>query len=322
MKKVDLVVPGLFNLPAHEINKQELEQSTPCLHRLLRFANQIPNAVQDFDKILLHRLGLEQGGLPYAYAMNKNPDKDSAQVLFKPVYLKSDINNAIVFPVNECEEDTALIINDLSDYFKEDCSLTELPENTWAMTLHHCQPPKGVPHYLTATGKKVTHYLQQAKSNLEWYKLFNEMQMFLFQHELNQKRLKQGLPIINSLWCWGADDYSGEFLQNTQWFCDDVLMQSLGRLYTGQSLPITAIGNSHLEPHVIIIDLSLLKALKGDWNVNVLELLQKFENDCLQAIMLNGSSEICLYTGGDVNVNYKPWMAWKFWKTTGYTLIN
>lgn len=319
MNKVDLVVPGLLNLPQHEINRAGLIESTPCLHRLLRFAKQVPNTVYDIDEILIHRLGLKQGALPYAYALNIT--QDSLQVLFKPVYLKSDINNAIVYPVDDYEGDIDLVINDLSDFFKADCSLETLGDNNWLMTLHHCQPPIEIPHYLTATGKKVTHYLQQSKSNLEWFKLFNEMQMFLFQHDVNQNRTNAGLPMINSLWCWGADDYRGEVLENTAWFCDDTLMGGIGRLYCGEALPITAL-DKHKDSDAIVVDLSLLKALKGDWNVDVFDLLLKFENDCVQPIMQSASSEICLYTGGEFNFYFKPRMTWRFWKGPGYSLVN
>ena len=318
MKKVDLVVPGLLNLPAHEINTQSLADCTPCLHSLLRFARQIPNTTYDIDDILIHRLGLKQGALPYAYALN--PVKQSAQVLCKPVYLKSDINNAIVYPVEDNDGDIDILINDLSDYFKEDCSIENLSPDSWLMTLHECQPPTSIPHYLTATGKKVTHYLQQAKTNLEWFKLFNEMQMYLFQHDINQKRTSAGLSIINSLWCWGADEYTDEVLQDTAWFSDDALMQDIGRLYCDESLAVSALGG-HQHKDAIVIDLSFLKALKGDWKLDVTDLLLTFEKNCLQPLMQSGSSEVYIHSGGEFNFSYKPWMTWKFWKRNAYSLI-
>jgi hypothetical protein len=318
VRKVDLVVPGLLNLPAHEINTEGLIESTPCLHRLLRFATRIPNTAYDIDNILIHRLGLKQSALPYAYA--HNPVEQVAQVMFKPVYLKSDMNNAIVYPVDDFNGDIAILINDLSDYFKEDCSVKLLPDNSWLMTLNGCIPPTSMPHYLTATGKKVTHYLQQAKANLEWFRLFNEMQMYLFQHDINQKRTDAGLPTINSLWCWGADDYAGEVIQQTVWFSDDVQMQEIGRLYCNESADLTAL-DEHKDKDAIIVDLSFLKALKGDWNLDVFELLLKLEKNCLQPLLQLDSVQLCLHTGGEFNFHYKTWMKWKLWRRDTYSLI-
>ena len=63
-----------------------------------------------------------------------------------------------------------------------------------------------LPHYLSVLGKKISSYLQQARVNLQWYKLLNEMQMFLHQHPHNQQRLLEGQLMFNNLWCWGSAD--------------------------------------------------------------------------------------------------------------------
>ena len=57
---IDLVLPGLLNLPAHELNLDELASSTPILHKLLRFAERVNSSITDFDDILIKRLGLQQ----------------------------------------------------------------------------------------------------------------------------------------------------------------------------------------------------------------------------------------------------------------------
>src|SRR5210317_683428 len=112
---VDLVFPGLLNLPGYEIESEDLLASTPNLHKFLRYATREKNTAYDIDRILISLLKLEQAGLPYAEAVSGRSDQ--FQLLFKPVYLKSDINNAIVFPVED-KDDIAILINDLSDYFK------------------------------------------------------------------------------------------------------------------------------------------------------------------------------------------------------------
>jgi hypothetical protein len=35
-------------------------------------------------------------------------------------------------------------------------------------------------------------------------RLMTELQMLLHEHPVNQQRARQGLPIINAVWCWGA----------------------------------------------------------------------------------------------------------------------
>lgn len=319
MNRIDLIFPGLLNLPTYELHDEDLKLAMPGLHKLLRFATRIPNSQFDIDKILIQCLGLKQKALPYAFAMNT---KRQPQLLFRPVHLKADINNAIVFPVTDNPDDINQLINDLSIYFKGDCHIKLVAENLWLMHIPECQPLQEVPHVLTATGKKVTHYLEQARSSLAWYKLFNEMQMFLYQHDINQQRFNSGLPMINSLWCWGGDEYQGESIHNIHWFADDELMNGIGRLYCGTASSIPSIRETAVDTDCIVVDLSLLKSLKGDNNDSVMQVLQQFETRCVQPLIQNSAHEIHLHTGGRYDFQFRPSMAWKFWRKAGYSLVN
>jgi hypothetical protein len=312
--QIDLVIPGLFDLPSYELDEAELQTQTPALHRLLSFANRETNSYFDIDEILIDTLGLKQVALPYAYACQAV--QSGYGVLFKPVHLKADMNNALVFPVSESEENINHLINDLEGYFKVDFNIKGLPGNLFLMHLHEVQPLLGVPHYLSATGKKVTHYLEQAKSNLGWFKLFNEIQMFLFQHPVNRFREKQGLPLINSLWCWGADRWQGETFSNRSWFSDDHEMQALGKLYCGESSELDDIQAKDLKQQVTIIDLSLIRSLKGYSQQSLLQLLADIENKYLQYLLERRSHSIRLLAGGSFNVSYQNAMRYRFWKKT------
>jgi hypothetical protein len=311
-KQIDLVIPGLFDLPLYEIDEAELQAQTPALHRLLRYAKRQSNSRFDIDEILSEVLGLKQNALPYAHACK--PTDSGYSLLFKPVHLKADMNNALVFPVTESDENISHLINDLQDYFKVDFDIQSLPGNLFLMQLHSIQPTLELPHYLSATGKKVTHYLEQAKSNLDWFKLFNEIQMFLFQHPLNRYREKQGLPLINSLWCWGADRWQGETFSNRSWFSDDSEIQALGRLYCGESSELDDIQARELKQLVTVIDFSLIRSLKGHSQQPLLELLVAIENKYLQYLLEKGSHRIRLLAGSSFNVCYQSTMRYRFWK--------
>ena len=277
----------------------------------MRYADRVNNLDTDFDDILIKRLGLKQKALPYAHAFNLH--KNSQQFLFKPIHLKTDINNAIVFPVEADSHDILKLINDLKDFFKEDCNIKSLPDNSWLMTLIEVQPITETPHYLSALGKKVTHYLDQAKTNLQWLKLFNEIQMYLYQHDINQQRQSKGQPLINSLWCWGADAYNDEQLNDTLWFCNDSHLQKIGELYCAHSETLEDINKTDIKSDVIIVDLSLLKLLKGQ-NHNIQQALESVEQKYLAPLLQTNKYNINVHTGGDFNLHFKPSMAWKFWK--------
>ncbi len=309
--QVDLILPGLLDLPVQELDAATLQQATPALHRLLRFASRETVAACDFDDVLLQRLGMKQAALPFASALQASTKGQS--LCFRPVHLKADINNAIVFPIDENHEDVDIIINGLSDFFKQDCDIEKRPDQSWLMTLKTVRPVDGVPHYLSALGKKVTHYLQQAKSNLDWFKLFNEMQMFLHQHAVNQRRQQNGQLLINSLWCWGADDYQGEKSIDRQWFSDEADLAALGELLGAAVHPFSDLKTGALNQSAIIIDLSLLKALKQDPDADLTAVLARLEQQCF-APMLKSKVDITLHTAAGLNLHYRPSREWQFWK--------
>lgn len=55
-----------------------------------------------------------------------------------------------------------------------------------------------------ALGDDVLPHLPEGASGARWRQLWNECQVVLHQHPLNAKRASAGLPIVNSLWFWGA----------------------------------------------------------------------------------------------------------------------
>lgn len=306
---IDLVIPGLFNLPTDELSIAFDRQPMPFLHRLLRFANWFPTAVENVDALLIQRLQLEQSGLPYAQAVR--PGSKSA-LLFRPVHLQAGLNNAIVHPV-DLNEESSILINDLSDYFKVDCDIEELPGSGWIMHLHQVEPVYGTPNYWSVLGKKLTHYLEPSANNLDWFKLFNEMQMFLHQHPLNLQREAQGQASINSLWCWGADAYRNETCSDIDWYADDPLFRALGNLYTGRSAELSEFNTAAAGVDKIVIMLSLLKYLKGENDQNVVFELARLER-LLASSMSGNHYRIRLHTGSDQVIEYRPMHRFRRWR--------
>ena len=310
--QIDLVIPGLFDLPLYELDEQGLQDQTPALHRVLRYARRIDNRCFDIDEILVDTLGLSQKVLPYAHAC-KGSNAGYA-VLFKPIHLKADINNALVFPVQESNDNISQLINDLQDFFKDDFTIHTLDDGLFLMHLHQVQAMLDIPHYLAAAGKKVTHYLEQAKSNLQWFKLFNEIQMFLFQHPLNQQRRQQGMPEINSLWCWGGDCWQGESFSQRTWFSDDVEMKALGRLYCADSCGLDEFAGSDHHQHAILVDLNILRSLKGDRDQDLMQLLMDIEQKYLSPLMHSTAHDLRIRAGASFDLQFSRSMAGKFWR--------
>lgn len=56
----------------------------------------------------------------------------------------------------------------------------------------------------TALNKAVGAYLPTGEGAIKWAAFTNELQMLLFEHPVNQAREAKGLPVINSIWCYGG----------------------------------------------------------------------------------------------------------------------
>lgn len=59
-----------------------------------------------------------------------------------------------------------------------------------------------------ALGRNVHGLLPRGGQALRWHQVFNEIQMLLYAHPLNQAREARGELTINSVWFWGGGDSS------------------------------------------------------------------------------------------------------------------
>ena len=55
-----------------------------------------------------------------------------------------------------------------------------------------------------AAGKDVRQYLPSGADALDWHRRFNEVQMLLHEHAVNEAREARGEPAVNSVWFWGG----------------------------------------------------------------------------------------------------------------------
>ncbi|MDO8261945.1 MAG: hypothetical protein Q7T21_01835 [Gallionella sp.] len=66
-----------------------------------------------------------------------------------------------------------------------------------------------------AAGRNVHNLLPKGAEALRWHRLFNEIQMLLFAHPVNEAREARGELPINSLWFWGGGCGVNSTLQKT-----------------------------------------------------------------------------------------------------------
>lgn len=320
--QLDLIIPGLFDLPLETLDPAFLENSLPALNSFLRYARASKNSVFELEPILSDCMGWQNYQvLPFAQAFVDQGAGDRHQyILFRPIHLKVDMHNAIVVPLQNNQtnnDDISILINDLESYFNVDCDIQSVAGGHWLMYLKQFDPPRHYPHYLSVIGKKADPYTEQSKHRLPWYKLINEMQMYLHAHEINQNRLQAGLLTINSLWFWGAGSLPQQSRKRARWVCDDELLKRYAGVSGIETSECADLETSHFNQDCIICDLSLLEALKSGDEMNLQELLQRIEaqlfNPLLRAVRTRHCS-LKLRAGSQFDYQMRSWSRFKWWR--------
>lgn len=176
--------------------------------------------------------------------------------------------------------------------------------------------------------KNINNFLPAGKESIAWHKAFNEIQMLLHEHPLNQAREARGELVINSVWFWGGGSIpqSAESPYTQVWSNDD-LPRSLALASDAQygKLPSDAAiwqqrathGN-----HLIVLDTLYGKSIYKDaygWRENLKKLEQNwFAPLCLalQKKNINQLTITAINENDSLNFAIKRANLWKFWLTT------
>jgi hypothetical protein len=323
---LQIVLPGLFDLPLHELEPGFADRQLPRLNRLLGQATPRANRDYTIDAILRSALELPAADAPAALPIAQAFADDDAQpgrlMLVEAIHLQADLHSAIAVPIPpnaENLEHIDIIINDLRDLFNVDFDITAIALGRYLLRLRAFEPPTHYPHPLSVLGKSINPFIEQSRAVLPWYQLLNEIQMFMHQHPLNQQRLQQGQPSINSLWAWGAGAPPA-LARRPAWFCDDPL---LNRFATSAGLrvePCAGVGARGTLDAAVIVDLRLLQLLKGGLGGGFEQLLLDIERNLLApvfAALAGRPATLLLRAGYRFDFELKPSARLKFWRRPG-----
>lgn len=320
--KVQIVLPGLFDLPLEEFEPGLLANDLPHLNRLLRLAT--PQSTQSYsiDEILKTALGFDNpGGLPLAQAFARAEDQEPGHLLLsQAIHLQAGLHSAVIVPVQDNPDnlhDIGIIINDLNDIFNVDCNITAVADGLFLVHLNGFAAPTHYPHILSVLGKTANPYIEQSRQVLPWYQLLNEIQMFMHQHEVNTERTSRGLLPINSLWCWGAGAVPQGFNAKLAWYCDDPVLNQFARSLGLNPKSCVNINRVDDSGDVILIDLRLIELLKIGVATELDQLLLDIDRNLLKPLLVaaaKGRSDLTLRAGYEFDFELKPTAKMKFWR--------
>ncbi len=284
------VIPGLFHLSAADLAFLSEEQY-PVLSHFFKHSKCLKTQNMQLDDVLCEQLNSSDKVLPlvqYFSSLNN-------ALIATPIKLKADINSTWIQPA-QITSNTHQIMLDMADFFVDDLSILKRIDEHYIIQFKKTQVVTHLPHYLTVLGKKFDAYQQSIRAHLEWFKLVNEIQMFLHGHALNQSA--HGQPFMNSLWFWGGDstlclDHS-KFIRS-----DDKLMQlALSR-------------DRQQAQDRVIIKMDLVKYLKLNSELELDAFFYQFEQE-LKGLNLK---KVCIDTADGQKFVFNSWCKLKFWQT-------
>jgi hypothetical protein len=334
---VQIILPGLFDLPLEELEARFIVDDLPALNRILGLSSARDNNDFTLDAMLSSALNIrpqvsgsgagetEAGGadgLAMAQACANDHQDPRRLLLAEAIHLQADMHGAIAVPISsdsENKDDIYIIINDLGDLFNVDCDIKSIGEGRYLLELKQFDSPTHYPHPLSILGKSISPFIEQSREILPWYRLVNEFQMFMYQHPVNQRRQLEGRLTINSLWVWGAGEQPTLDLQ-PQWYCDDPL---LNRFASSLGLPLESCRNIAAgddSNDAVIVDLRLLQYLKSglDWNLD--ELLLDIDRSILEPLLKSlprRPGPLKLRGGYHLDFELRPADRFKFWRRPG-----
>ncbi len=202
MKNVHLVIADLF-LPKEYAAGTGLH--LPALEKILaRGAStaRTDMAGRYFEDALCEIFKVEGGLAPVSAAFDALAP--GCWLRADPVHVRLQREQVVLLPVNVCEEEAALFCASLNEHFKGQGMEFFAPHpQRWYVQLD-AQPDIVTVPLSQAVGRNMHGNLPAGPDARRWHQLFNEIQMLLFAHPLNESREARGEMPVNSVWFWGG----------------------------------------------------------------------------------------------------------------------
>lgn len=210
---LNLLIPNLF---WPDVSQPQIynDLSTPSLEILLSKSISMRHPSQEMEIWLCKTFKIaKQQSWPIAPIMLHTDGSDLMKtskdfwMRADPVHLRIEQNHIMladsqVFKISQ--EEAKQIVQDLNrNLGSHDFSFLSLRPDRWY--IRTSRAPEMQTHTLgQVTGMNINNFLPTGNESIIWHKIFNEIQMLLYEHPINQVRESRGELIINSVWFWGG----------------------------------------------------------------------------------------------------------------------
>jgi hypothetical protein len=200
-----IVVPELF-LPREAAAQACAGMALPALEQLLARADAQPLAADSLEAWMCAAFGVDDGAVaPVMLLADGGTPGDAYWLRADPVHLMLRGSEMILRPLSALDAGEAgQLCEALNRHFAGQ-GLQFIAPHPLRWYLRLDQAPEVVMHSLAqVAGRDARHFLPHGPGALAWHKLFNEIQMVLYGHPVNDAREARGEWSINSIWPWGG----------------------------------------------------------------------------------------------------------------------
>ncbi|MDC9725961.1 MAG: hypothetical protein PSN44_08635 [Gammaproteobacteria bacterium] len=231
-----------------------------------------------------------------------------------PCYLHADRDRLLLFTdglalsANESDQ----LIAEIQPLFEEfGGKVIQSSPNNWCLELES-MPELSFSALPDVAGKGIENALPKGVEQRDWIRLWNEVQMKLYNSELNQQRTDDNKLPINSVWFWGAGSFD---IKNKAWdkvqgkseLLEQLAAKSHSTLESNSDYSITSLTSGK---HLWLADEFIID---GDWlqQLEVFDetVLKPLWQQCRQARLAKVDLHIPEYGSYQLT----PLDCWKFW---------
>lgn len=230
MRNVHLVVADLF-LPQDFAAEVCAGLHLPALEKILSRGILLDsNAVQSMEALLCSLFSVPDHGNAPVAAISAAFDAlgDGCWLRADPVHVRLQREQVVLLPNVQIEaSEAASFCGSLNEHFADRGLEFFAPHsNRWYVRLDSMPEITTVP-LSQAGGRDIHGSLPTGVEARRWHQIFNEVQMLLFAHPINEAREARGDVSVNSLWFWGG---GGQVDVQADFSCassDEVMVQML-----------------------------------------------------------------------------------------------
>lgn len=206
MRELNIVLAGLTWQEVADYEYLYKELSVPKLSKLLSKANVTQHTGLSYSDFVYSNTKVQTGTtLATHYATQLNLSGFKSYLLAEPTNLRADRDRLLIAEaelLQLSETEAHGIIASVNQHFAGEVKLFYLREDLWLLGTNLDLHDLNSYPIVDIIGENVDDYLPAGVSRIYLHKIMNEIQMLLFEHEVNNLRHEDNLLAVNSLWLW------------------------------------------------------------------------------------------------------------------------